>query len=97
MWGAEWNLFENLAKIDEDDDGSIFYESGRHMTMRTSLLSVFKQLTWLAIFILISQVLGLQLRMIIIHCAYHSLVVHRSRLSVRYCCNMGASSRNSGF
>ena len=51
MWGAEWNLFENLAKIDEDDDGSIFYESGRHMTMRTSLLSVFKQLTWLAILV----------------------------------------------
>eukprot|EP00616_Rhizochromulina_sp_CCMP1243_P009907 CAMPEP_0118962132 /NCGR_PEP_ID=MMETSP1173-20130426/574_1 /TAXON_ID=1034831 /ORGANISM="Rhizochromulina marina cf, Strain CCMP1243" /LENGTH=210 /DNA_ID=CAMNT_0006910351 /DNA_START=346 /DNA_END=979 /DNA_ORIENTATION=+ len=57
IWGAEYNIIENLEKL--DDDNEVFYESGRHMTVRDGLKPKFLATELLAAAILVLQLLQL--------------------------------------
>lgn len=55
IWGAEWNLIENLLKL--SGENSVFYESGRHMHVREGLLDLFETTEYVSVGLLLAQCL----------------------------------------
>lgn len=54
IWGAEWNLIDNLDKL--SDFSSVFSQSGRHMKMRDGLLEIVQRMVYMLAGLLLVQV-----------------------------------------